>query len=136
MTAIGAIWYSEHSEDELRQRHKSATDRDAPDHMRGESFERWAEAEGYIKAVPFSIEPIAWFRMENGIRVYYETEAWPNMTPLYTAPSATAVSKADAELANIVNAERFNRERFRDDTEFADWAQSRCRHAIDRKDAA
>jgi NTP pyrophosphatase (non-canonical NTP hydrolase) len=32
-------------------------------------------------------------------------------------------------LLNIANAERFNRERFRDDTEFADWAQSRCRHA-------
>lgn len=39
---------------------------------------------------------------------------------------------AEAELANIVNAERFNRERFRDDTEFADWAQSRCRHLISR----
>jgi len=31
-------------------------------------------------------EPVAWFRLENGMRVYYETEAWPDMTPLYTAP--------------------------------------------------
>jgi hypothetical protein len=31
-------------------------------------------------------EPVAWFRLENGIRVYYETEAWPDMTPLYAAP--------------------------------------------------
>lgn len=31
-------------------------------------------------------EPVAWFRLENGLRVYYETEAWPDLTPLYTAP--------------------------------------------------
>ena len=36
------------------------------------------------------------------------------------------------ELKNIANAERFNRERFRDDTEFADWVISRCRHALSR----
>lgn len=40
--------------------------------------------------------------------------------------------KAEAELRNITNAERFNRERFRDDTEFADWAQSRARHMLAR----
>ena len=34
-------------------------------------------------------KPVAWFRIENGMRVYYETEAWPDMTPLYLAPSAT-----------------------------------------------
>jgi hypothetical protein len=36
----------------------------------------------------------------------------------------------EGELRNIVNAERFNRERFRNDTEFADWAVSRCRHKL------
>jgi hypothetical protein len=38
--------------------------------------------------------------------------------------------RAELELHNIANAERFNKERFRDDTEFADWAQSRCRHTL------
>lgn len=32
--------------------------------------------------------PIAWFRMESGMRVYYETEAWPDMTPLYATPQS------------------------------------------------
>lgn len=37
-------------------------------------------------------KPLAWLRMEDGIRVYYETKAWPNMTPLYEAPvSATPI---------------------------------------------
>ena len=37
---------------------------------------------------------------------------------------------ARAELANIANARRLDRKAFRDDTEFADWAQSRCRHTL------
>jgi hypothetical protein len=32
------------------------------------------------------------------------------------------------ELHNIATAKRFDRSVFADDTEFADWAQSRCRH--------
>ena len=35
-----------------------------------------------------------------------------------------------AELMNIANAKRFDRERFENDTAFADWAQSRARAAI------
>lgn len=31
-------------------------------------------------------KPVAWFRNENGMRVYYETEAWPDMQPLFAAP--------------------------------------------------
>lgn len=42
-------WYSEHTEAELLQRYREATGPDAPDHMRGESFEKWAEAEGYVR---------------------------------------------------------------------------------------
>jgi hypothetical protein len=39
-------------------------------------------------------KPVAWYRIEDGLRVYYETEAWPNMTPLYTvASSATRLLK-------------------------------------------
>jgi hypothetical protein len=33
-------------------------------------------------------KPVAWYRIENGLRVYYETEAWPNMTPLYSTPQS------------------------------------------------
>lgn len=36
------------------------------------------------------------------------------------------------ELNNIANAKRFDRETFADDTEFADWAQSRARHTLAR----
>jgi hypothetical protein len=51
---------------------------------------------------------------------------------LRCAPSESGAREAARELSNIANAERFNRERFRDDTEFADWAQSRCRHTLSR----
>lgn len=34
------------------------------------------------------------------------------------------------ELENIVNAKRFDRERFDSDTGFADWVQSRARHTL------
>lgn len=40
-------------------------------------------------------------------------------------------AKARAELRNLVEAKRFDRERFDDDTSFADWAQSRARHALE-----
>jgi Rad3-related DNA helicase len=40
-------------------------------------------------------------------------------------------TKARAEVRNIAEAKRFDRERFDDDTSFADWAQSRARHALD-----
>lgn len=36
------------------------------------------------------------------------------------------------ELENIVNAKRFSRDHFRDDTEYADWLQSRGRTALQR----
>lgn len=39
--------------------------------------------------------------------------------------------QAERELRNIAEAKRFDRERFDNDTSFADWAQSRARHALD-----
>jgi len=39
------------------------------------------------------------------------------------------------ELRNIANAKRFDRSVFETDTDFADWAQSRCRYQV-RGDAA
>lgn len=47
-----------------------------------------------------------------------------------------ALGWARVELANIVHAERFNKSHFADDTEFADWAQSRARHQLAAIDAA
>lgn len=41
-------------------------------------------------------------------------------------------AEAMRELENIVNAKRFDRKMFRDDTEWADWAQSRARHTLSR----
>jgi hypothetical protein len=31
-------------------------------------------------------EPIAWFREENGEKIYYETKAWDDCLALYTTP--------------------------------------------------
>jgi len=31
-------------------------------------------------------EPVAWYRDEDGIRIYYETKVWDDCTPLYTTP--------------------------------------------------
>jgi hypothetical protein len=31
-------------------------------------------------------EPVAWYRNEDGIRIYYETKAWDDCIPLYTTP--------------------------------------------------
>jgi len=35
-------------------------------------------------------EPVAWFRYENGDRVYYATKAWDDLQPLFASPSARA----------------------------------------------
>lgn len=39
------------------------------------------------------------------------------------------IQRLHAELRNIAKAKRFDRQHFDDDTAFADWAQSRARHA-------
>ena len=31
-------------------------------------------------------EPVAWFRYEDGICIYYGTKAWDDLQPLYTTP--------------------------------------------------
>ena len=48
----------------------------------------------------------------------------------FSAEELKRLRLAAQELGNIVNAKRFNREMFRDDTEWADWVQSRCRHVL------
>lgn len=49
--------------------------------------------------------------------------------------AAMALESLHQELRNIAEAKRFDRSVFADDTEFADWAQSRCRYHV-RGDAA
>ena len=57
------------------------------------------------------------------------------LTPFVPADVARDIeNEADelrAELMNIANAKRFDRERFADDDSFADWAQSRARFALE-----
>jgi hypothetical protein len=43
---------------------------------------------------------------------------------------------ATAELRNIADARRFDRTCFDDDTAFADWAQNRARHCVERINAS
>jgi len=44
-------------------------------------------------------EPAAWYRDEDGIRIYYETKVWDDCTPLYTTPQQrTWVGLTDEEI--------------------------------------
>ena len=47
-------------------------------------------AEEAITAIKAALEakdePVAWYRDEDGIRIYYESKVWDDATPLYTTP--------------------------------------------------
>ena len=46
-------------------------------------------------------EPVAWRRMEeNGWYVYYETECWDDLIPLYTHPAKTLTDEEILEIWN------------------------------------
>ena len=79
-------------------------------------------------AEPDLLDTLDWTRRRSGDYRALNPDNQPLFDRFYAAPAAES-GDAWRELWNIANAERFNRERFRDDTEFADWAQSRCRHA-------
>ena len=36
-------------------------------------------------------EPVAWYRNEDGIRIYYESKVWDDVIPLYTTPPQRAL---------------------------------------------
>lgn len=36
-------------------------------------------------------EPVAWYRDEDGIRIYYESKCWDDAIPLYTRPQLAAI---------------------------------------------
>ena len=44
-------------------------------------------------------EPVAWYRDEDGIRIYYESKVWDDAIPLYTTPpQRTWVGLTDEEI--------------------------------------
>ena len=51
-------------------------------------------------------EPAAWYRDEDGIRIYYDSKVWADATPLYTAPPQRK-PLTDEEIAAISKATHF-----------------------------
>jgi len=43
-----------------------------------------AEPQPSVNKPQHQREPEAWFRYENGVRIYYETKCFDDLTPLYT----------------------------------------------------
>lgn len=92
----------------------------ALDEVKCGDLQRWRnEFKAKLSASSASAEPVAWFRMEDGIRVYYETEAHPGMTPLYAAPLSSSTSITDPLLPGLLEAERILRMIGYDEEDFA-----------------
>jgi hypothetical protein len=50
-------------------------------------------------------EPFAWFRYQQGSRVYYDTKKWDDCQPLYThPPQRTWVGLTDKETRGCIEA--------------------------------
>jgi len=82
----------------------------------------------------------SWRRLQGDVDGSERWVLFPTVHPTDKHPDIT-VTDADMrlieaapelleELKNISNAKRFSREHFRDDTEFADWVQSRARFVL------
>ena len=49
-------------------------------------------------------EPVAWFRYQQGSRVYYDSKKWDDCQPLYTAPpQRTWVGLNDDEIDYLIH---------------------------------
>lgn len=49
-------------------------------------------------------DPVAWFRYENGMRIYYETKAWDDLQPLFASPPSREVEPlTEAELRRVLD---------------------------------
>jgi hypothetical protein len=70
-----------------------------------EFWDRKSKAITAIKAALAQLvqEPVAWFRYENGMRIYYETKAWDDLQALYTTPPLPAqpVQEPVARVAEV-----------------------------------
>lgn len=63
-----------------------------------------AESRREVAALKVVQEPVAWYRDEDGIRIYYESKCWDDATPLYTTPPAAKrpwVGLTDGEVENF-----------------------------------
>ena len=69
-----------------------------------QAFERLVELvrdeRNALAEQPAQQEPVAWYKDEDGIRIYYESKVWDDATPLYTSPPAqrTWVRLTDEEI--------------------------------------
>ena len=78
----------------------------SPDPYRSE----WAVEEDKCKAITTikaaleaKDEPVAWYRDEDGIRIYYESKVWDDANPLYTTPpQRTWVGLTDEEMLDCL----------------------------------
>lgn len=50
-----------------------------------------------------SQEPVAWFRYEIGIRIYYETKCWDDLVPLYARPVPSLIEPSQQEALKALN---------------------------------
>jgi len=49
------------------------------------------------------VEPVAWFREENGEKIYYETKAWDDCLALYATPQTKEwVSLTNEQIVDLV----------------------------------
>ena len=62
-----------------------------------------ADLEARIKeALAQEQEPVAWFRYQQGSRVYYDSKKWDDCQPLYTSPpQRTQVDLTDEEVFGL-----------------------------------
>lgn len=49
-------------------------------------------------------EPVAWYRDEDGIRIYYESKVWDDATPLYTTPPAAQPAPVQEPVDTLIEA--------------------------------
>lgn len=50
------------------------------------AWEAWRDRAALASQQAVKGEPVAWFRYENGMRIYYETKAWDDLQPLFASP--------------------------------------------------
>lgn len=103
----------------------------------------FSELVAALEAEAVQVEPVAYFLVsltDNDGTKHYEQVASeyvndPDVFPLFAtpqqaAPAVTINTELEAELKNIADANRFDKTKFEDATDFINWAQSRARFAL------